>query len=45
LQVVELQSQPGEVTDAVFVAVEEGAHVQLIDDRVFVPERVVLAVE
>ena len=39
--VVELREQPGEVADAVVVGVEEGLHVQLVDDRVVVPERVV----
>ena len=37
LHVVELLHQPGEVADAVVVAVEEGFDVQLIDDRVLVP--------
>ena len=41
LDVVELLRQPAEVADAVVVAVEESADVQLIDDRVAVPERVV----
>ena len=40
LQVVELLGQPGEVADAVVVAVEEGADVRLVDDGVLVPERV-----
>ena len=37
LQVVELAGQPGKVADAVVVAVEEGADVRLVDDRVLVP--------
>ena len=37
LQVVELFGQPGEVADAVRVAVPERPDVQLIDDRVAVP--------
>ena len=41
LQVVELLGQPLEVADAVAVAVVEGADVQLVDDRVLVPERIV----
>ena len=40
LQVVELLRQPGKVADAVVVAVEEGADVRLVDDRVLVPERI-----
>ncbi len=40
MQVVELLGEAGEVPDAVVVAVEEGAHVRLIDDGVLVPERV-----
>ena len=39
LQVVELLGQAGKVADAVVVAVEEGADVHLVDDRVLVPER------
>jgi hypothetical protein len=42
LQVVETLCKPGEIPDAVGVAVAEGADVELIDDRVFVPEVVVL---
>ena len=38
--VVELLCQSPEVADAVVVRVEERAHVQLIDDRILVPERV-----
>jgi hypothetical protein len=39
--VVESLDQTGEVADAVVVRVEEGLEVQLVDDRVLVPERVV----
>ncbi len=38
LQVIELPGQPGEIADAVAVAVAEGLDVQLVDDRVLVPE-------
>ena len=41
LDVVQLLRQPAEVTDAVVVAVEESANVQLVDDRIAVPRRVV----
>jgi len=41
LQIVELLDQPAEVTYSVVVAVEEGLDVQLIQDRVLVPERIV----
>ena len=41
LDVVELLRQAAEVADAVVVAVEERLDVQLVDDRVLVPERVV----
>ena len=40
LEVVELLREPGEVADAVRGRVAEGPHVRLVDDRVFVPERV-----
>lgn len=40
LQVIELLDQAREVADAVVIAVEEGLDVQLVDDRVLVPERV-----
>src|SRR5438132_5459497 len=40
LEVVELLHEPPEVADAVIVAVAEGANVELIDDRVLVPEHV-----
>ncbi|MNP10989.1 hypothetical protein D3C76_1031570 [compost metagenome] len=39
--VVELLDQPGEVADAVVVGVEERLHVDLVDHRVLVPERIV----
>ena len=38
--VVELGDQAGEVADAVVVGIEERLHVQLVDDRVLVPELV-----
>ncbi len=38
LQVVEFGEQAGKVADAVGVGVHEGADVELVDDRVFVPE-------
>jgi hypothetical protein len=41
LQVFHLLRQPGEVADAVVGAVEERAHVRLIDDGIFVPVRIV----
>src|SRR5579875_3513067 len=40
LQVVELLPQAAEVADAVVIGIEEGLDVQLVDDRVLVPERV-----
>ena len=40
LKIVEAAGQTREVADAVVVAVEEGAHVRLVDDGVFVPERI-----
>ena len=40
LQIIEAREQAGEVADAVAVGVAEGADVQLVDDRVFVPERI-----
>src|SRR5438105_15721047 len=42
LQVVELLGEPREVTDAVRVAVVERADMHLVDDRVLVPERVLV---
>ena len=42
LQVVELLRQALEVADAVVVAVEERLDVRLVDDRVLVPERIVV---
>ena len=38
LEVVEFGEEAGEVADAVGVRVHEGADVDLVDDRVFVPE-------
>ena len=38
-EVVELLGQAAEIADAVVVAVEEGAHVHLVDDGVLVPVR------
>ncbi len=40
LQVVELLDQPAKVADAVVVGVVEGADVDLVDDRVLVPQRI-----
>ena len=40
LQVIELLRQTPEIADAVCIGVEKCAHVDLVDDRVFVPERV-----
>ena len=40
LEIVELPDQAGEVADAVVVAVGERLDVELVDDGVFVPERV-----
>ncbi len=40
--VVQLGHQAGQVADAVAVRVEEGLDVQLVDDRILVPEAVVL---
>ncbi len=39
VQIIELFGQTGEIADAIGVAVGKGAHVQFINDRVFVPER------
>ena len=39
LDVIELRGEPAEVADAVAVRVEERLDVQLVDDRVLVPER------
>ena len=43
LDVVELLDQAAKVADAVVVAVEERLDVQLVDDGVLVPERIVAA--
>ncbi len=40
LQVIELAGQAAEITDAVLVGVAKGADVELVDDGVFVPQRV-----
>ncbi|GAB4193535.1 MAG: hypothetical protein OHK0022_08540 [Roseiflexaceae bacterium] len=37
LQIVELLGQASEVADAIAIAVAEGAYMQFVDDRVFVP--------
>ena len=39
LQIIELLRQPAKIADAVAIAVVQRAHVHLINDRVFVPER------
>src|SRR3712207_5705097 len=39
LKVVELPGEAAKVADAVAVAVVEGAHVELVDDRILVPAR------
>ncbi len=44
LQVVELFGQPGKIADAVIVAVGKGLDVELIDDRILVPELVAVVV-
>ena len=44
LQIVELFGEALEVADAVAVAVAEGLDVQLVDDGVLVPERIVFPV-
>jgi hypothetical protein len=38
LEVIELLDQPAEVADAIAIAVVKGLNVQLVDDRIFVPE-------
>ena len=40
LQIIELLHQPGKIADAVVVAVDERLDVQLVNDRVLVPERI-----
>ena len=40
LQIIELAAEALKIADAVVIAVEEGLDVQLIDDRVLVPQRV-----
>ncbi len=39
--VIELGVQPREIADAVVVGIEERLHVELVDDGVFVPKRIV----
>src|SRR3546814_17829262 len=39
--VVELVDEAGEIADAVAIAIAEALDVQLIDDRVLVPERII----
>src|SRR5215510_5259000 len=41
LQVIQLLSQSGEIADTIIIAVKEGSDMDLINDRVFVPERIV----
>jgi hypothetical protein len=43
LKVVELLDESREIADAVVIAVEECTDVQLVDQRVFVPERICCA--
>src|SRR5437867_621526 len=40
LDVIKLLDQPAEVADSVVVAVKERFQVELVDDSVFVPERI-----
>ena len=40
LQVIQFLGEPAKISDAVRIAVVEGPNVDLIDDRVLVPERV-----
>ena len=40
LQIIQLAEQAGKIADAVAVAVGKAAHVQLIQDRILIPERV-----
>src|ERR1700739_1487611 len=40
LQVIQLRQEAWKVADAVVVRVGKGAHVNLIDDRVLVPQRI-----
>ena len=40
LKIVEFLDQARKIADSVVVAVEEGADVQLIQHRIFVPERI-----
>ena len=38
--VIELFCQPMKIANAVLVRIEKSLHVQLVDDRVLVPERI-----
>ena len=40
LQIIQLRGQPAKIADAVGVAVAERAHVRLVDDGFFIPQRV-----
>ena len=40
LQIIQLPQQAGKIADAVAIAVGKAAHVQLVEDRVLIPERV-----
>ena len=40
LQIIQPRYQPREITDAVIIRVGKGAHMEFVDDRVFVPERI-----
>jgi hypothetical protein len=40
LQVVQLRHQPLEIPDPIIVGIGERTHVNLVNDRVFVPERI-----
>ena len=38
--VVQPRDQPGEIADAIIVSIKEGFDMDLIDDRVFIPQRI-----
>ena len=40
LEIVEFLNQPAKIADSITIAVSERAHVDLVDDGVFVPERI-----
>ena len=42
LKIIEALRQPDKITDTVAIAVAKSAHVQLVNDRVFVPQVVFL---